>query len=360
MESRAVSMQRVVHSFGELPMHCTLLIPDLFWPRETAEAVLRGLELPALTKLLARARVQRLPAITTEGWLCQAFGVERQHDWPLAPLTLESDGFDAGDAYWLRADPVHIKVERDRLSVVDSALFEISDEEGRAFVAALDRHFSGDGTSFVSSTPKRWYARLAQPPDLVTRSLREVAGRDVQRNLPSGSDALHWHRVFNEAQMLLHGHPANTAREERGEPVVNSIWLWGGGRRAAVRTRPFDYLWSDDASAVALAAAADAPAAPLPANAVEWLAATALPGSHLIVLDALSGAVAYQDLDAWRERLAALEAHWFVPLAEALQRGRISATTMVIPGEAACCRFDTARVDLYKVWRAVKPLSAYA
>jgi hypothetical protein len=341
-------------------MHCTLLIPHLFWPRETAEAVLRGLELPALTKLLARARVQRLPAITTEGWLCQAFEVERQHDWPLAPLTLERDGFDPGDAYWLRADPIHIKVERDRLSVVDSALFEISDEEARAFVEALDRHFSADGTSFLSSTPKRWYARVSRAPDLATRSLREVAGRDVQRNLPTGSDALHWHRVFNEAQMLLHGHAANAAREERGEPPVNSVWLWGGGTRPAVRGRPFDHVWSDDVNAMALADAADAAAAPLPANAAEWLAATALGGSHLIVLDALSGAVAYEDLDAWRERLAALEARWFAPLAEALQRGRISRTTMVIPGEAACCRFDTARTDLYKLWRTVKPLSAYA
>src|SRR5688500_11585668 len=195
-------------------MHCTLLIPDLFWPRETADTVTRSLDLPVLTTLLARASAQRFAAITTEGWLCQAFEVERQHDWPLAPLTLERDGFDPADAFWLRADPIHIKVERDRLSVVDSTLFEISDEEARAFVEALDRHFSADGISFVWTTPKRWYARVARAPDLVTRSLREVAGRDVQRNLPAGADALHWHRVFNEAQMLLHGHAANAAREE--------------------------------------------------------------------------------------------------------------------------------------------------
>ena len=344
-------------------MHCTLLIPHLFWPRENAEAVLRGLELPALTKLLARARAERFPAITPEGWLCAAFEVERQHDWPLAPLTLELDGRDPGDDYWLRADPVHIKVERDRLSVGDSALFDITEAEARAFVEALDRHFCEDGPTFVYATPKRWYARVRRAPDLVTHTVREAAGADVQRNLPGGADALQWHRVFNESQMLLHGHPANAAREERGEPVVNSVWLWGGGTRPPVRGRPFDHVWSDDASATALAVAAGAHAAPLPANADALLAASPSQGdsgSHLIMLDALSGASAYQDLNAWRERLAALESRWFAPLMAALGRGRISATAIVVPGEEACCRFDTARADLYKLWRTVKPLAAYA
>ena len=33
--------------------------------------------------------------------------------------------------------------------------------------------------------------------------------------------------------MLLHAHPVNEAREARGEPAVNSLWLWGAGPRAA-------------------------------------------------------------------------------------------------------------------------------
>jgi hypothetical protein len=342
-------------------MHCTLLIPHLFWPRENLEAVVRGIELPALTRLLARARAERFAPTTPEEWLCNAFEVERQHDWPLAPLMLELDGFDPGADYWLRADPVHIKVERDRLSVVGPALFELSEVEAQAFVEALNRHFSDDGMSFMSSTPKRWYVRTARAPDLVTRSLAQVAGGDVQRNLPTGADALHWNRVFNESQMLLHGHPVNAAREERGEPIVNSIWLWGGGTRPAVPGRPFDHVWSGDAAATALAAAAAVHAGPLPSTAEAWVtSASDAAGSHLFVLDALAGAAVYQDPDAWRERLVALEMQWFAPLADALRGGRLSRIAIVVPGEDACCRFETARADLYKLWRTVQPLSAYA
>src|SRR5688572_12740058 len=78
------------------PMQCTLLIPHLFWPRVTADAIERGLELPQLRKLLGRAQLERHSAITPEAWLCQAFEVERQQDWPIAPLTLALDGGEPG------------------------------------------------------------------------------------------------------------------------------------------------------------------------------------------------------------------------------------------------------------------------
>ena len=37
-------------------------------------------------------------------------------------------------------------------------------------------------------------------------------------------------RLQSEVQLVFHVHPVNEAREERDEPVVNSIWLSGCGR----------------------------------------------------------------------------------------------------------------------------------
>ena len=351
-------------------MNCTLLIPALFWPRDAAEAMFAGLGLESLVKLLARAGAQRFEPVTTEGWLCQAFEIERQQDWPIAPLTLALDGGHADGAYWLRADPVHLKVERDRLALVQSALFDLSADEAHALAGALDRHFREEGVSFHAPHPKRWYAKLEGEPKLVTHSVAEAAGRDVQPFLPSGADALDWHRVFNEAQMLLHGHAVNAAREERGEPIVNSVWLWGGGTQPAVAGRPFGAVWSDDAVAVAIAAAADIHAAGVPADAEAWLAAAArrdrapAPGtaaeSHLVVLDDLAWAAAYRDADTWRSRLSALEAHWFAPLARALAERRIARLALVSPGPAGCWRFDLERGDLRKFWRRAKAWTEFA
>ena len=345
-------------------MHCTLFIPGLMWPRPGAQEVTRGLEVPALRKLLARGRAQRCAAIAPEGWLCQAFEVERAQDWPIAPLTLELDGGEPGDVYWLRADPIHIKVERQRLLLVHSALFEIDHGEAQALAAALNAHFAADGYAFSAPHPRRWYVKLPRLPRLVTHSVSEAAGRELQSCLPEGPDALAWHRVFNEAQMLLHTHPVNEAREERGEPAINSVWLWGGGTRPAVRGRPYDAVWSDDAAAAALAAAACVTAEALPADASAWIARVAGAAPHLrsglLVLDAAAGAAAYGDVEAWRDRLARLEALWLAPLLRELHAGRIDSLAIVVPGPEAGFRFEVTRADLYKVWRSVKPLSAYA
>ena len=170
-------------------MHCTLLIPGLFWPRSGADEVAHGLEVPALLRLLARADAQRFAPITPEGWLCQAFQIEREQDWPVAPLTLELDGGEPDDAYWLRADPVHMKIERNRLLLVDNALFDLQHEEAQALASALNAHFERDGLAFHAPHPKRWYVKVARTPALVTHSMNEAAGHDVKPYLPEGADA---------------------------------------------------------------------------------------------------------------------------------------------------------------------------
>jgi hypothetical protein len=345
-------------------MQCTLLIPHLFWPRETADIVAQGLELPALSTLLARAHQDRYPAVAPEAWLCQAFEVARQHDWPVAPLTLAIDGGHPESAYWMRADPIHIKVGREGLRLVDSALFGVSADEAQVLVAALNAHFSGSDIAFSAPHPKRWYVRLPRPANLLTHTISEVAGQDVQGHLPSGADALAWHGRFNEAQMLLHEHPVNEAREARGEPPVNSVWFWGGGVVPAVEGRHFASVASDDAAAAALAACADIPAGGLPADASAWLhaheGAHDSSRSHLVMLDQLATAVAYDDADAWRNRIAELDSLWLAPLLNALRKGRLSTLTLVALGANASCRFTANRADLLKLWRRPKPLSAYA
>ena len=65
-----------------------------------------------------------------------------------------------------------------------------------------------------------------------TASLDRVIGRNVDRWLgetrsPVGRRV---RRLQSEAQLAFHAHPVNEAREERGEPVVNSFWLSGCGR----------------------------------------------------------------------------------------------------------------------------------
>jgi hypothetical protein len=341
-------------------MQCTLLIPSLFLPREFAAAAYRELRLEALQSVLARARCVRFPAVSSDEWLCRAYEVERQQDWPIAPLTLALHGGEAGNAYCLRADPVHLRVARDRLMLADSSQLDITPQESEGLVAALNQHFSAEGLDFTASTVQYWHLRLARPPKLETHLLGEVAGRDVRTFSASGADALQWRRIVNEIQMLLHDHPLNEKREARGVPAVNSVWLWGGGVKPSVPGRPFTAVWSDDPVALALAATTGNRCEALPANAAQWLQSAPGPaqqdGHDLIVCNDIIRAARYGDLTAWQTRLEALDRLWLAPLVAALHARQLTVLTLVVPTSEACWRFELRPGDRLKFWRRGKPL----
>ena len=350
-------------------MQCTLLVPDLLLspPPDAAPdvtsitAFYRDLHLPALARLLARGQRRTFDALSMETWLCQAFEVERQHDWPVAPLTLVSDGGDAGDRYWLRCDPVHLRPQRSQLLLAGSDVAAPTQDEARALIAALNSHFSQDGMVFHAPRPERWYLSLARVPALATHALPDVTGKDINHYLPSGDDGLRWNQRLNEIQMLLHAHPVNEARETRNQPVINSVWLWGGGVKPTLHGRHFSCVWSDDALAIALAASSDIPTHALPDATTSLLAANSTNAEkQLVVLPQLRSAIGCGDFDRWCMEIKALEHNWFAPLLEALQRRRLAGLTLIALNARRCLRCDVTGSDLWKFWRPLQPLAHHA
>jgi hypothetical protein len=344
-------------------MLCTLLVPDLFLPRAVPDDAYRDLPLPALEQLCSRATRSDQALQGHDAWLCQAFGVVPQPDWPVAPFTLIGDGGDAADYFWLRADPVHLRATRDSMSLADASVLSIRPDQADLLVAALNAYFADDTRQFFTLHPERWYLRLASHPQIATRTLFEAIGKDINPLLPVGPQALHWHRVTNEIQMLLHAHGVNDARESRGEPTINSVWLWGGGSRPTVARSEFGAVWSNDALVLGLGKSAALHAAPTGENAAQWLEAAAPLGRgnrHLIVLDQLLLPARHGDLAQWRTQLAGLERDWFSPLLGALRRRRVAGLSLLGLGPERCLQFDLTPSTLLRFWRGSVPLAGYA
>src|SRR6266851_8964891 len=330
-------------------MHCELYIPDFFPP----EGLPRADALAAAETLIARGRRRRVALISPEAWLFERFGVTRQRDWPVAPYTLLADGGAPERHFWMRADPVHLQVGRDSLGLADSATFEVSRAESEALVDTLNRHF-GRAMLFYSTRPARWYVRLEKAPDMQTTPAAAARGAAIDEKLPSGPDAMRFHALMNEAQMLLHEHPVNAERETRGEPALNSVWFWGGGVIAAAKDRPFSTVVGDDPLARGLALAAGIPVRALPKDAGSMLADLGEEGVALVVMDPPRSAAGCAS-----ERRAALERDWFGPLLAALQSGRIGMLTLSLPGADSLLEVETVRPDLRHFWRLKKPLANY-
>lgn len=339
-------------------MHCTLLIPDLLLPHALGDEPYRGLRTAALGVALARGNATPRPPLAYEEWLCRSFGVPQPHDSPVAALMLNADGGDPQHYYWLCADPVHVRADRSRLVIAGRAT-DIEAAEAHEFTTALNQHFAVDGIVFCAPAPLRWYLRVERVPRLVTTPLARALNRSVELHLPQGADALAWHRVINEAQMILHAHPANAAREARGALVANSIWLWGGGTMQVIPRPPYTAVWSDDHLPRALAAAAGVDCHDLPLNGAAGLDG-ATEGDHLLVLDALSNALRAGDIQAWREQLELLDREWIAPLLAALRAKTLSALTLAACNSDNLLEANLAPSGLWRFWRHARTLADYA
>ncbi|NIR58296.1 MAG: hypothetical protein GWO02_01620, partial [Gammaproteobacteria bacterium] len=304
----------------------SLLIPGLLGPFPGHDrALLPAPAAPALERLLSYGRRRAVPAAGFESELCALFGIDAEDpaDLPVAALTYLGDTATPAPGWWLRMDPVHLRADQQHLLLFDAAALEITAAEARALTHGLAGLYADLGWRFEAPVAGRWYVGLAEPPRARFTPLPAVVGRPVDRYLPTGENAAQWHRLLNEAQMWLHGHELNTAREMHGRPPINSVWPWGAGRLPHGVRAPWRALWSDAALGTGLGRLADIPVAAPPEAPVLL---EALPGEASgLVLEGLREASLYGDIEAWAQEVARLEARWFAPLLGALRDGRLDA-----------------------------------
>jgi hypothetical protein len=325
----------------------TLFIPALFWPHA---GVAHDTPLvPALRTLIGRGDAMASRCDEDQAWLCEQFGVERQADWPVASIAVFGTGMPPGGDYWLSADPVHLQVNRDQLILQAPETLAITDAEAVSLCAALNRHFAAEHFTFLAPQPHRWYLRTARPARIHTSSLARAVGRDVDRILPEGEERMAWHHIFNEVQMLLHTHPVNEEREERGAPPINSLWFSGGGTLPRARAS-FQAVIGSSPLARGLAKLAEIPFAMAePGKAFEV-------DNVLIELRDAATATLRIDPIAWKDALENLERDWFAPLAAKLKSGGMRELVIATVANGRCHRWSVNRRNLWRLWRPAAAL----
>lgn len=182
----------------------------------------------ALARLLSKATVRQLD-LPLEAVVCAQYGLAAKPDYPIAPIAANADGLVVNDDYWLRADPVHLLLQRDSFSLSEPAPLKVEREHAELIIANLNQHFEKDGMTFCIGNSGAWYLRLKQMPEIETTLPSVAMDRNIYQFMPQGAAASLWVSYLNEIQMLLHDHPVNIQREFKHQAAVNSVWLSGGG-----------------------------------------------------------------------------------------------------------------------------------
>ena len=179
-------------------MHLELVVPALIPAQGLPPAL-------ALEMLLARGRRTNVQEGNLETWLCREFGVHESASASLAipagALTAHAHGLDPGTDHWLRADPVHLRADRDRLLLMPSQAFTLTAAEAQGLADALTPWLAGK-FALHAVRPDQWCLRIEGDgqSEASAKPAVDLAGENIDPHLPPKQ----WHTLLTELQMALY------------------------------------------------------------------------------------------------------------------------------------------------------------
>lgn len=304
----------------------------------------------ALARLLGAAQLT-ISETPLEALICHQYGLVANPDLPIAPIAAAADGLAVDAAYWLRADPVNLVMQRDCFVLADPVPLSLEPAQASQILNGLNQHFIQDGLQFHIGKSGAWYVQSQQIPKIQTALPSIVVGKNVHQFLPQGADAPKWRSILNEVQMLLHEHPVNHLRESLGQVAVNSVWFSGGG----IMPTQSQYALASDATVIM-------------AEQILYQGLAQFTDTHLQTIpndfdELVLHAASHSHVRLQLPLVENLDATWFEALLLALQHQKISQLTLNLGCYEKCVIVKLKPSDIYlqacKFWRKSKPVAHY-
>jgi 2,3-bisphosphoglycerate-independent phosphoglycerate mutase len=152
------------------------------------------------------------------------------------PLEAASLGVKLGaDDIAFRCNLVTLKFQRNKIVMEDFSAGHITDEEARQVIIDLNKEMATNEIRFYAGVSyrhlmvlKNGAAKFSKLEKLEVTPPHDLIGKEISLFLPQMDEPVL--TLMKESQRLLKNHPVNHAREAKGLPPANSIWLWGQGR----------------------------------------------------------------------------------------------------------------------------------
>jgi 2,3-bisphosphoglycerate-independent phosphoglycerate mutase len=152
------------------------------------------------------------------------------------PLEAASLGVKlSGDDIAFRCNLVTLKFQGNKIVMEDFSAGHITDGEAKKVILDLNKEMATNEIRFYFGVSyrhlmvlKNGAAKFSNLEKLELTPPHDIIGKEVSSFLHQMKEPVL--ALMNESQRLLKNHPINLARESKGLPPANSIWLWGQGR----------------------------------------------------------------------------------------------------------------------------------
>lgn len=291
-----------------------------------------------LLRWLSRGELEQLPVPVDP--LAQVLG-ELELEKPvegLAALRMWGQTGDRPGTWVAAADPVYMEPQLDRLFLHALGPDAVSGSEIRRLFEGLQDTLGSDGAFGFARLDGYGYIRSGRPMVTAEVSAAALDRQSPDGLLPPAARAAETLNLISEIEMTLHEQPVNMERQSRGQPPVNSLWIWGGGFAPEQQAIPVPPLYADN-----------------PSLRGYWKSvsgtARAWPGTIGACLDAVSGGFV-AEIPVDDDDGAALD-NELLALRGALRSGRLSQAVMI---SADGLRATLRRSNRYRVWRRTSKL----
>jgi 2,3-bisphosphoglycerate-independent phosphoglycerate mutase len=138
---------------------------------------------------------------------------------------------------------LRFNMDRTKAWMEDHSGGQISSAEGRELIEAVAGELSSPGK--ISFYPGVSYRNImlwrGGEDEIECTPPHDILGKEITDYLPCGKGEVFIRELMRASVGILERHPTNKKRLEQGNRPANSIWLWGQGRKPALR--PFRELY---------------------------------------------------------------------------------------------------------------------
>jgi hypothetical protein len=319
------------------------------------------------------------PELPHEVWQNEKFKAEHSS---LLQHYANSFKVDLNPGHWFLLTPVHLHIARNHLVLTDYRQLALSEQDALLLFEKAKALCAEAGVEIVFGNATTWFLRADEWNDFETSTPDAACGHNIEIWSAKGSKELAWRKLQNEIQMEWFTHPLQQQREERGEKVINGLWLWSGttlptgfapspvdGRglgRGSLKTSTLSTFLHDlpPSPPPTLQKPFGLRKLPLqgqfvpqaqcmhcetPATPHKWERGENLPARQ--VLDQLSSAALSNDWGTWAALMIELERNCFKPLCAALKKREITQLQIHLSNSKTLLSIQTSSNALKKFWR---------
>ena len=118
--------------------------------------------------------------------------------------------------------------------MADYSAGHIGDHEARALIDAIRNSLGSDTISFYTGVGYRHLCKIKEDRETlqaICTPPHDIPNRPIDKHLPQGTGSARLRELMSQSVAVLRDHPINKARQSRGEPPANMIWLfWGSSQ----------------------------------------------------------------------------------------------------------------------------------